>query len=68
MVEGDPAVNGHRRDAEFPRKDRLIAEIFDDFIKAISPSEAKPDCIRTDLDGDPAGHRLLLRRNEISFS
>ena len=43
MVEGDPPVNGQRRDAEFPRKDRLIAEIFDDFNKAISPSEAKPD-------------------------
>ena len=68
MVEGDPAVNGHRRDAEFPRKDRLIAEIFDDFNKAISPSEEKPDWIRTDLAGDPAGHRLLLRRTEITFS
>ena len=43
MVEGDPPVNGQRRDAEFPRKDRLIAEIFDDFNKAISPGEAKPD-------------------------
>ena len=43
MVEGDPPVNGQRRDAEFPHKDRLIAEIFDDFNKAISPGEAKPN-------------------------
>ena len=43
MIEGDSPVNGQRRDAEFPRKDRLIAEIFDDFNKAISPSEEKPD-------------------------